>query len=44
MREIAIDGHEFFQHTSDQFNAIGSLIDQGLIKPTNSLSDLVNHP
>ncbi len=43
MREMAVvEDREFFRDAPDRFNRIAKLIDEELVKPTASLSDLVS--
>jgi Mg2+ and Co2+ transporter CorA len=41
MRELTVDNREFFKEVPVQLNNIQSLVDEELIKPTTSLTDLM---
>jgi chemotaxis methyl-accepting protein methylase len=42
LKEIAMNDSDFFREAPEQFKRLQTLIDEELIKPTTSLTDLVN--
>jgi hypothetical protein len=43
LKEIALDEHDFFKDGGDRLKRVQDLIDEELIKPTTSLTDLVSN-
>jgi hypothetical protein len=44
LKEMAMDNRQFLRDSPEQFKRISTLIEEELIKPTDSLNDLVLLP